>query len=960
MPTRRMEAQLIGPGIQAGTEDKDGWVGNMLRRNGGWEIRLGFGTVAQFDTTLSHPDTSASDSEWGYLKELGSYLMRTDQGHDQIITVLKGRCRTGARSVRDEILELYCVSIYDVTTNDRWEEVLHIRTAEADPDVMTMPRQHGPYSTTFDDQHASWLVVRTGEPVYFCEFADKLYFGNRDTGLLAYLPCTFSGQPSRSSLGLRFRSRQLETQNRHDWARWYEESHVVVRAVAAPGPGAAGLPEDAAPYVTESNFPRPVAATVLGSRMVYVDHDGRTVWFSDPNWPTSLDTDNFIVVDSQRKLHAVKELAGDIYLWSETETYVYRPASGHLASGGRLVLLSDHIGCVSAAAVTKDERRLVWVDSNGVHTTAGDLQIRTISDSIEQFFTGFLTNPLTIFYAQNATTENGLVNDQPTTVLAFDPAGVNIAYHAPMRALLVSVPACAAILCLTEGEWSMWSTESIAHDDDTDEQVKGSRNIANARLLSNDQDLFLVGGMDVQLLEDDSDSGGEQGDDTTSRSYYICRYGRGGGLDRNVDDEDYRIGKGRWTVPVTTHPGGTVHGHLYIGKPMRLPLGFKYPNANKVQVTNPAFLIPIYAVPDGSFGGTGGPYDQIDIRFTFDTENWSPVLNPNGTTGEIDFLLPDERWFSRAGYAPGAPTGSAEVRSYLAGSPSASGDQVRIQWNSVGLATSDWSHWPDMNLTPRHLNPLIYLPFTLVDPNNTFLHMGIVPSDADFHITAGAKEEFATYIWQETMFGNQARVEDAQAQSVDWSYKSGRIEVAGKQIVIRDAHLKTYTRGRADNPISEEWPFRLLSAMFGLDHKTWAAQRVDHAGAERGAPSGLSVIVDKSGLKASVQSSAGVALTTCTFGNSLLKWGNVSSASTGNVIVADTPLTEVQFQVRLRGAFATVTWFGSVQNRAEWLRLEDAVLSFLGVGRRRRLGRPEAAGDISLSGGPVGSPYTAV
>ena len=69
---------------------------NMLWRRNGWEVRKGFGQVAEMDTTLGAIDPNRPSRKWGYKNHLGSYLMKTDFGHDQVISVFSTDAYTGS------------------------------------------------------------------------------------------------------------------------------------------------------------------------------------------------------------------------------------------------------------------------------------------------------------------------------------------------------------------------------------------------------------------------------------------------------------------------------------------------------------------------------------------------------------------------------------------------------------------------------------------------------------------------------------------------------------------------------------------------------------------------------------------------------------------------------------------------------------------------------------------------
>ena len=122
MAVKYEEVDVLGGGIAYDKPTKGSFALNMLRRYGAWEVREGFGQLAQFDTLMPNPKSTSHS--WGHQKHLGSYIMTTDFGHRQIISVLKAKNNTADNQGLNQFINLYVVSIYDITTGERWEEPL--------------------------------------------------------------------------------------------------------------------------------------------------------------------------------------------------------------------------------------------------------------------------------------------------------------------------------------------------------------------------------------------------------------------------------------------------------------------------------------------------------------------------------------------------------------------------------------------------------------------------------------------------------------------------------------------------------------------------------------------------------------------------------------------------------------------------------------------------------------------
>ena len=177
MAVKYEEVDVLGGGIVYDKPTKGSFALNMLRRYGAWEVREGFGQLAQFDTLMPHPVDSTSTS-WGHQKHLGSYLMTTDFGHRQIISVLKSKNNTAESEKRNQFLNLYVVSIYDITTGERWEEPLYRHTSETGLNKDDLPTRHGIYETGLYNDYQSWVSGNSESPFFFAEIGDSLYFAS--------------------------------------------------------------------------------------------------------------------------------------------------------------------------------------------------------------------------------------------------------------------------------------------------------------------------------------------------------------------------------------------------------------------------------------------------------------------------------------------------------------------------------------------------------------------------------------------------------------------------------------------------------------------------------------------------------------------------------------------------------------------------------------------------------------
>ena len=153
MATRLREMELITPGVDLSHPEKGQYYQNVYRKNGALLVRPGFGQLAQFDSTLGRVDDTQED---GYSKCLGTRALRTNFGHTQLVSVHITQSYTSDSPHGGVWSPLYSVNIYDVTTDERWEEALYRHTAERSKEVTDLSEWHGIYESHRDKERASW------------------------------------------------------------------------------------------------------------------------------------------------------------------------------------------------------------------------------------------------------------------------------------------------------------------------------------------------------------------------------------------------------------------------------------------------------------------------------------------------------------------------------------------------------------------------------------------------------------------------------------------------------------------------------------------------------------------------------------------------------------------------------------------------------------------------------------
>ena len=972
MATKAQEVQVLRDGIQANAPTPGSFALNMLHSNNCWQVREGFGQVTQFDTEMSAIWGNfglSSMGDWGLSKHLGSHLIKTSFGNLQMLSVFLSSVQAtvaggpSATHSYGQLRNIYIVSIYDLTTNERFEVPLYPHTsqtavsasyrdsvsttlgARTSIDVASSGLQDlmPQYQTCKSESYESWVQAED-EFFYFKEFADILYFGNSRTGTWAYLPASFNGT----------RKTFIDKFNLRDYAYSYGESSMITPVVLSPG-----INTDAYEYFRTADMPNAVDIAVVSGRMVYAE--GNVVFFSDPFYPNAIVGDNYVDVPSEEGITAIAEHNSNLVIFTANETWLYQLAVGDLAAGGRITRVSDTVGCVGPNAKCRMGSALVWVDTSGVYQTTSGLNMNRLSDDVLPFFEREgMTNPLTSYFVDYGQTDPS-TREQPTTTLRFKPKGVKCTFVASMNMLSISVPDLGGALVLSNGKWSWWTFESMVAQSGGSAVVGVSQNLPAPWVLNYQDDIFAVAGPDVQSLTDEAVNGlsGAGIDfDVTSRSFFIMEYGRGGSIDRSVSDEDdrkitgygaYTPGGGTgtgsypftWAWPATPDPVGG----LYIHDPIKVPVGYVFPSGVTTATTDDYILVPISVVVSRDMD-----VDTLVADLAFDNTHWRPVFN-HATQADVDFLLPTERLASAAGWRD-AGTQDGEVHVY-SGNTMSSSDQdgkcIRIKWDYV--ATSGYQHAPHMNLRTLRDNPLIYLPFKRISAKSdedtsgmgwVLLLNPVSATDTRFVVvdeTNSITLRPGVHVFNRwSLATTSVRKEDSVAQPVDWAYKSTNVGLeGGNEIKMRGLWANLLSHGTGTDKLDSVWPYGTFNTLVGSDRKEWMTQVIDATPAQ----AAVEQAAGTNTLRTRVQK-ADKTLVDKTFGTDIVwadKGATGSATADGTVLIGDEDTSDIAVSMSVKGQSFSVMNFGFIMNRAEKLWLEGVKAVFRVVGGRRRRGR---------------------
>lgn len=875
------EIQFVGPGVRALDTANGSYVQNMIYYNNSWETRKGFGQMGEWTSALSRYTENPGllvDTE-GYKVHLGSYLLTTSYNSKQIFSVFLAdvwdNCGVATSIYEDSIFsnnrrfQQYVVSIYDVKTRQRWEELLYRKTAVDASSPERMPLLKGYYQTHRDAAYNT-QIFGAEEQMHFTEFEGVLYFGNHRSGVWAYRPSAFIGSQSL----------ELETIPRSAALSGKAESSLLYPLVLADG-----IYSDN--YTYYKTIPLIKGMSRLGKRLLYIND--YTVYFADEDYPSSVVTGHALTVPSETPITTVQEINGNLLIYTETETFLYRPSAGFFVNQGNLTKISTTVGCISAGSLVKFKNTIAWVDRNGVYVNSGSLEIKNISNNIKPFFEEFLSNPLSSYHTQLGKTN--LNNKQPRMSHKFSDKFITLVYNNDLKALFITFPSERITLVYNENtEWSIWNYDSMAFSNIEGAEVKASnkvgvRQFMNCQqLLSDDENLFVVGLDDRtenKILEDEASTlnratGDMEADiDRTQRfrSYFIGRYGCGGSLDRSIHDEDNRYGIGEWNENAIT-PAGDFTGtdqsaatgnyfDFIIGKPQKMMPGFSIDGTVVPNTASSGVLVPLMIrVPREITGQLAVGTDnklayrtartrhvrnqiyKLQLKFQWDKAHWAPIKDPALVT-QIQIITKSPGSLMAAGmgntsvaYAQVNGVRECQIYNAITGLADTNGNEIRISWDGPAAgdpnATSNFAdlgltytmqHFTEGSLlgvgydktiaaipnTTESIFTIGWIPFTRLLPEEAVSSMAIESQSCSAAIAPTAPFDYyrsRNYWFGFSSLGSSASAhkEDGVAQGVDWAYLSEPIGLGeGAQIKARGLYTEVKSQGMSAEHFDNGW-----------------------------------------------------------------------------------------------------------------------------------------------------------
>jgi len=944
--TKNTTVDVTATGMNIAVQDKGDWLQNLYFQNGSLIVREGFGQMTRINSSLTTKSNIAAGVTRGYKKVLGSYYINTDFGHEQIITILLTVGWTGDGATRlASTKNLYSVVIYDITTDQKREQVLYKHTTDVLSTQIPMFNQHGHYETSANTDRQEW-VEAVDETPFFTEYSDRLYFGSKHMGTWYYTPSIWTNNENNvyAPVTKTFEEGQHESTMRSEDAVIKQLSWNANKVFAGESVNEDGSLSIVETYATASQIGQIVDATTFYGRLVYAA--GRTIWFSDTYKPNSVAAVNQITLDSEEEITAIQALRDSIIIWTPNETYIYLPNNdAFLITAGRLYEASKHIGCISAQSKARVGDAVVWADRNGFWSNSGTVKMDKMSGPIEPFFNTYVSRPLTNFFKNQ-----GGKSGQDGQKINIDTTGngIHVVYEPEEERIFFVFPDENFAWVLGSGGFKLWTWKTIANNGPSND-IKETENIVRPHLVPDGKGgIYIAGGMDFALIDVD-DRGVTFVNET---AFYILKRLRGGGLDRtSVPQEDKVNFIGEYGV--SNPHAATDTAKVIIDKPIPIPSGTPIyshndPDAAPYTAEDKCFLVPFRWLGSESDGRQ--LISHMDFEFTFDNSNFEFVYDPTaGNPAEVLAVVPTERNGSAWGWSLGTSTFAAPF-SYVAttagGAPAAGGDTIKFRFSgSVGFGTNPWS-WPDgagggyMNTSAAVCQTLLYLVMKKTGTgNDPAFTASIAHSGFEYTNNSATTYDVNSIIWRGTPYDDRIMTDDQKAQPVEYVFKTKQIGEGDTQLKARGVTTAMVSSGKADTSIFPNWVYGLYNSLLGSDQKEWATQTVDLVdpnGEQDKNLQNIKRIVNKDTTVARLRSAPQQPTVYNKYGTTAATWASTVAGDDGTVLSSNNVVNNITQSDSVRGGRVSYTLFGFVSNKAERLKFNMVKVAIRVVGAMRR------------------------
>ncbi len=457
------------------------WFANLWRPERAHPIQLrpGFGQLTQQDCTAEKAQINSSEAlpaTGGYQKHLGSYLYNSNFWHRQIISVFEAVVQysasddpgTGTAPTYYErafetvhgAARTLVVSIYDLTTNVQWEEIIVGHTSEHATNEL-IPTVHGHFETSSSDAASGistdFINFKLNEKVTnvsFAQIGDSVVLSMGAYGVWIYhgIDVAKTKQRVLSSTNLvpnKFGSANTVTTN-------YPTGDCE-GSVLKPVGGVKGINGEQFVYFTKTEFPNAEAAALVKGRMVYALRG--VLYFSDVGQPGAIMADNFAEIQTEGSITAMGEYNGQLFVMTETESHLVQIQQNNRAGEAFAnvvnvthVRISKRTGCVGPRSIVQTPFGVAWVSDKGCHLAGAQQSVEDLSDPIRNYWDSGIVDPTTHYYTSNGA---GGTKVQPDVIYKHQ-GQPTLSYEPQTETLFAAYDDHLLVYQFRHKSWSIW------------------------------------------------------------------------------------------------------------------------------------------------------------------------------------------------------------------------------------------------------------------------------------------------------------------------------------------------------------------------------------------------------------------------------------------------------------------------------------------------------------------------
>jgi len=527
----------------------------------------------------------------------------------------------------------------------------------------------------------------------------------------------------------------------------------------------------------------------------------------------------------------------------------------------------------------------MWISEQGVHAINSNFGYQTISEPIQEYWRGGVSDPFSHYATQSGATNLG--NQQPETFSA-PPIDPIIGYNERFDEIYCSFD--DKVWVFSKGAWLVWDFESY-YSSSLTPPVTAYDLVNGCQVLSMLGQTYMVA-VDNPLTE----AGLVAGQSRTVFPYSIYELGRGGGKDNSYANEQDLIVSNEMekiaTGPAIGSGGGGAAFYLEL---------------TEINAAGEYVFLLSGVPPSGAGVSIPGGWA---FRISFNSTYWEPVVSAPTV---LDYQLPNERIGSLSLI-------TTADRSDTVGLPNINGECINLQ--VVGT----------QYLNERYKNPLMYVRFKPTGANsgtNTFGWSFPAGCVATFDDGAGGNVNASVFV-NDLSYAPQA-ISERFGQSVAYLYKAPTARPGeNQQIRTRGLYTRVTSHGQGAILTQQNYPYRLYNAAFGSDKKLYNDQVIYSA-------SEVVTLPKETSIRTRIQKADGE-MADKTF-NGEAYYADPANAATGNLLIDNQQVDEIAMSTSARGGSIGVMLFGFILNKAEAIRLYAAKMTYKVVGGARRRGR---------------------